>query len=79
MSWLCEARKRFGVQILKYTVTSNHVHLLVKDGARGRGRCAVAAGDSFVLRESQEIHEGNYSPENRSIASNNGFFWDVFP
>lgn len=29
--WLFEARKRFGLCVLNYTVTSNHVHLLVKD------------------------------------------------
>ena len=29
--WLYEARKRFGITILNYTVTSNHIHLLVKD------------------------------------------------
>jgi len=35
VSWLREARKRFGVQILNYTVTSNHVHLLVFDKQGG--------------------------------------------
>ena len=29
--WLFEASKRFEVSILNYTVTSNHIHLLVKD------------------------------------------------
>ena len=33
--WLYEARKRFGLCVLNYQVTSNHVHLLVRDrGAR---------------------------------------------
>jgi hypothetical protein len=27
--WLFEARKRFGLSILNYTITSNHIHLLV--------------------------------------------------
>jgi len=31
VSWLREAHKRFAIQILNYTATSNHVHLLVKD------------------------------------------------
>ncbi len=30
--WLFEAKKRFGLKILDYTVTSNHIHLLVYDG-----------------------------------------------
>jgi putative transposase len=31
LHWLYEARKRFGLCVLDYMVTSNHVHLLVKD------------------------------------------------
>jgi len=30
--WLYQARKRFGVEILNYTITSNHIHLIVRDG-----------------------------------------------
>jgi len=29
--WLFQARKRFGLCVLSYIATSNHVHLLVKD------------------------------------------------
>lgn len=32
--WLFEARKRFGLCVLNYTVTSSHIHLLVKDTCR---------------------------------------------
>jgi len=31
IQWLYEARKRFQISILNYTVTSNHIHLLVRD------------------------------------------------
>lgn len=31
MNWLFEAKKRFGLCILNYMVTSNHIHLLVLD------------------------------------------------
>ena len=31
--WLFEARKRYGLCVLNYIVTSNHIHLLVKDTA----------------------------------------------
>jgi len=31
LHWVFEARQRFGLCVLDYTVTSNHVHLLVKD------------------------------------------------
>ena len=30
-----EAKKRFGLSVLNYMVTSNHVHLLVKDTGGG--------------------------------------------
>jgi len=36
--WLFEARKRFGLCVLNYQVTCNHVHLLVQDRNRGEGR-----------------------------------------
>jgi len=31
LQWLFETKKRYGLDILNYTVTSNHVHLLVVD------------------------------------------------
>jgi len=31
MQWLYQARKRYGLKILNYIVTSNHIHLLVMD------------------------------------------------
>jgi hypothetical protein len=33
LRWLFDARKRFGLCVLNYMVTSNHVHLLVRDTA----------------------------------------------
>ena len=36
--WLYAARKRYGLCVLNYTVTSNHIHLLVRD--RGNGEIA---------------------------------------
>jgi putative transposase len=35
LQWLFEAKKRYGLSVLNYTVTSNHVHLIVK-GDRDR-------------------------------------------
>jgi REP element-mobilizing transposase RayT len=31
LHWVFEAKKRFGLSVLDYVVTFNHVHLLVKD------------------------------------------------
>ena len=41
MTWLGAARSRFGLQVLNYAITSNHVHLLVKD--HGSESCIPAA------------------------------------
>jgi hypothetical protein len=38
----------------------------------------LGAGDSFVLRESQEIYEKNSSHENRSIAKTTAILEVVF-
>lgn len=33
--WLFEARKRYGLCVLNYVVTSNHIHLLLQDQGQG--------------------------------------------
>ncbi len=38
LHWLFEAKKRFDLCVLNYIVTSNHIHLLVRD--RGDGEIA---------------------------------------
>jgi putative transposase len=35
LHWAFEAKKRFGLVVLNYAVTSNHIHLLVKDTGGG--------------------------------------------
>lgn len=40
LDWLLEARRRYGLCVLNYIVTCNHVHLLVRD--RGEGEIAQA-------------------------------------
>lgn len=62
--WLFEARKRYGLCVLDYTATSNHVHLLVQDQGRGE----VAA--------SMQLIEGRTAqPFNRRKARG-GAFWE---
>ena len=31
LHWVFDAKKRFGLSVLNYIITSNHVHLLIKD------------------------------------------------
>ena len=33
--WLYQVKKRYGLSVLNFIITSNHIHLLVRD--RGRG------------------------------------------
>lgn len=62
--WLFEARRRYGLCVLNYIVTSNHVHLLVAD----RGEREIAA--SMRLIASQTAQE--YNRRKRR----NGAFWE---
>ncbi len=34
LRWVFEAKKRYGLSVLDYVVTSNHIHLLLKTPAR---------------------------------------------
>ena len=36
LQWLYQARKRYRLTILNYTVTSNHIHLIVYDDSSGQ-------------------------------------------
>ena len=56
IKWLYEARKRFGLCVLNYQVTSNHVHLLVLDRggeeiARGMQLIAGCVGRAYNRRK----------------------------
>lgn len=35
LRWLYEARRQYGLRVLNYVVTSNHIHLLVHDAGKG--------------------------------------------
>jgi len=63
-AWLFEARKRFGLCVLNYIATSNHVHLLVRD----QGRDEIPA--SLQLVASRTAREYNQRKARR------GAFWE---
>jgi putative transposase len=52
--WLCQARKRFDVEILDYTITSNHIHLIVRNG--GEGNDIPGLMQLFAGRTAQEYN-----------------------
>jgi len=62
--WLFEARKRYCLSILNFIVTSNHIHLLVRD-----------TGDSCIARSMQLI-SGRVAQEYNNRKKRRGAFWE---
>jgi len=63
LHWMFEAKKRFGLCVLDYTVTSNHIHLLVKDTGAG------------VIAESMQLIAGRTAQEYNRGKGKQGAFW----
>lgn len=63
--WLLEARKRFSLQILNYTVTCNHVHLLVKDNE-----------DATIIPSAIQLVAGRTAQEYNQRKRRKGAFWE---
>ena len=64
MRWLFEARKRFGLCVLDFIVTSNHVHLLVKDTGEG------------VITRSMQLVASRVAQDYNRRKSRQGPFWE---
>ena len=64
MQWLFEAKRRYGLTILNYIVTSNHIHLLVKDTA---GHCSIS--------KSLQLVAGRTAQEYNQRKNRQGSFW----
>lgn len=65
LRWLFEARKRYGLLILDYTVTSNHIHLLVADDA-----------DRKTIPDSIKLVAGRTGQEFNQRKKRKGAFWE---
>lgn len=65
LQWLFEARKRYGLSVLNYTVTFNHVHLLVRDD-----------GDRDVIPKSIPLMAGRSGQEFNQRKSRKGAYWE---
>ena len=62
--WLFEAKKRYGLSVLNFIITSNHIHLLVVD--RGRGEIA----------KSMQLIAGRTAQEYNQRKKRHGAFWE---
>ncbi len=65
LHWLYEARKRYGLKILNYMVTSNHIHLLV-----------AGDGERDVIPKSMQLIAGRTGQEYNQRKGRNGAFWE---
>lgn len=64
--WLFEAKKRYGLCILNYIITSNHIHLLVSDKGRAQG----------CIPKSIQLIAGRTGQEYNQRKKRKGAFWE---
>lgn len=64
LHWLFEAKKRYGLRILNYMVTSNHVHLLVIDS------------NENCIAKSIQLIAGRVAQEYNLRKKRSGAFWE---
>ena len=64
LRWLFEAKKRYGLCVLNYIVTSNHIHLLVLD-----------TGED-VIAQSMQLIAGRTAQEYNQRKQRKGAFWE---
>ena len=65
LHWLYQARKRYGLTILDYMITSNHIHLLVAD-----------AGKKDVIAKSMQLVAGRTGQEYNKRKNRKGAYWE---
>ena len=63
--WLFEAKKRFGIRILNYCVTSNHIHLLVASGSNTKS-----------IPSAMQLVAGRVAQEFNQRKKRKGAFWE---
>jgi putative transposase len=64
LRWLLEAKKRFGLSVLDYIVTCNHVHLLIRDTGPN------------VVANSMQLIAGRTGQEYNRRKGRHGAFWE---
>ena len=64
LHWLFEAKKRFGICILNYVVTSNHIHLLALDSKQD------------AIAKSIQLVAGRTGQEYNQRKSRKGAYWE---
>lgn len=65
LQWLFKAERRYGLSVLNYMITSNHIHLLVIDDC-----------DRDVIPKSMQLVAGRIGQEYNKRKSRKGAFWE---
>ena len=65
LQWLFEAKKRYGLSVLNYTVTSNHIHMIVKGNE-----------DREVIPKSIQLIAGRTGQEYNLRKRRKGAYWE---
>jgi REP element-mobilizing transposase RayT len=65
LDWLFEAKKRYGIGILNYMVTCNHIHLLLHDSDGGE-----------IIPKSIQLAAGRTAQEYNQRKRRKGAFWE---
>ena len=65
LHWLYQARKRYGLTILNYMITSNHIHILVADD-----------GGRDVIPNSMQLVAGRTGQEYNQRKDRKGAYWE---
>ena len=65
IQWLFEAKRRFGLVVLNYVVTSNHIHLIVKDD-----------NDKKIIPQAVGLIAGRTAQEYNRRKRRKGAFWE---
>ena len=65
LQWLFQAKKRYGLCILNYAITSNHIHLLVRDNGR-----------KDAISKSMDLVQGRTAQAYNKRKGLSGSFWE---
>ena len=65
IQWLFEAKRRYGLKIINYMLTSNHIHLLVVDG-----------GERGTIPKSIQLAAGRCAQEYNIRKNRKGAYWE---
>jgi len=65
MQWLYQSKKRYGLAILNYMITSNHIHLLIVD-----------TGKRDVIPKSMKLVAGRTGQEYNQRKDRRGAYWE---